>query len=256
MNARFRILALALACAAALAPLPAWSGDRAGIQKILDEAAKAIEAKQWEKAAAALAKAKAAAAEVPERDRDRAKSDVEDAQKDLDRAWLGALAADAWPAYEKKFPGTADIDPIDCIDHIDAWRGKTIRIDDFVDKAGRGFASADFDMIAVVNGTAVAMKFAPEVKRALAEFEARDVSIEYIHKEYVGAVTITDAAHVESVIGTVTGLGAVTVTDDIDGTSFTAGVYKAPLVKVQALKQGPIAVAAGEPTIVKKLPAR
>jgi hypothetical protein len=258
-----RIGSLVVVCLFAVG-WPALAEEKTEAEVLLEDAQKAIEARKWDEANEKLKHARAALASLPVAETAqtarpaaarRAEHAIERAQAEVDQGRRHALAAQAWSEYAKKLgKGAQEIDPLGAVRKPAKWKGKTIRIDDFVDQADRGFASADYDLIAVVNGSAVAAKFSPELKEAIKEFEEAGFSIEAIEKISDGVVTLTRAARLESIFATVTGTCRVTVTDEIEGASYSAGIYEAPLVKVIALKQGPIAAAANEPTIAKKLP--
>lgn len=82
-----------------------------------------------------------------------------------------AAASDAWPGMADDFSGFVDMDPTDCVENIEGWKGKLVRFTDCSDRAGWEYTRGDCAMVTPVNGVPVGLIMDDGLEAALAKME-------------------------------------------------------------------------------------
>jgi hypothetical protein len=142
------------------------------------------------------------------------------------------VAVDAnWPTIVASCGEVAAIDPVACVEDVDAWKGRMIRVQGARNRARWDFQAGDYDFIVSVNGVPVAGQFAPELRAAIARAEAA-TGLRF------------DSSDIDDVVGEVSGACRV------QGIEYSQLLkehiptinYKAPLLRIIAVKAGPFAL--------------
>ena len=112
--------------------------------------------------------------------RERIEGEMADAQanKEALLAACTAAAADVWDDMKGDFSGFVDMDPTECVDSIDAWKGKLIYLENPNDRAGWEYTRGDNALVTPINGVPVALMYDDGMYQALQKMkEATGLSL-------------------------------------------------------------------------------
>lgn len=80
-------------------------------------------------------------------------------------------ANEVWPDMQGDFSGFVDMDPTECVEDIDAWKGKLVHLENPTDRAGWEYTRGDNALVTPINGVPVAFMYDDGLWAAIQKME-------------------------------------------------------------------------------------
>lgn len=148
------------------------------------------------------------------------------------------VAADqAWPELAGEFSDAGTIDPTACVEAIDAWKGRLVKIEGFQNRAGWDYDGSGYTYIPTVNGVPVGCVLDPSLEAAAAKMaEATGLPFEENDMDHVVAV-VEGTCRIQGI-----------EYSQITRQHYNTVNFLAPRCRIVAFRAGPFAASVAGPT--------